>query len=186
MNSPARDTADSTVIDESACRAYIREIREILGVDLFAMIVDGSGQTLWTDDPVRADQLTAGLRRMPTPNGDRRMVIVSPAWAIVQLPLRAGSNRQIEIDSTLTASWLRPSLAAQTPSEVDDILALPAQESELHNTLATLCTQWRRRAGLAALAVYLPERDLLTNTCWAPCTYSTPVAINYCRSCRAR
>ena len=41
MNAQISNAADPLVIDESACRAYMREIREILGVDLFAMVVDG-------------------------------------------------------------------------------------------------------------------------------------------------
>ncbi len=195
---PAADaSADAPVVDESACRAYVREIRELLGVDLIAIVVDADAATLWTDDPARADQLAPGLRRMPRPDDEARLQVLSSAWVAVQLPLQVSSTgslalrlvihdevrpelsniqeltkqpleclaRQIEIDSTLTASWLRPSIEVQTHTEVDDLLALPAKEHDLGHTLQSLCDQWCRRAGLIALAIYLPDRNVLVSNC---------------------
>lgn len=197
MNTPGEEATDALVIDESACRVYVREIREILGVDLFAMVVDATGATLWSDDQVRADQLAPELGRVPSPDGDARMQVINSAWTVVQLPMQVSSDRplalrlmihdevrpnlqniesvtrqpleclarQIEIDSTLTASWLRPPLEVQTLTEVNDLLALPARDHELRNRLLALCEQWRQSAGLAALAVYLPDRNLLVSDC---------------------
>ena len=73
MNHPGEETVDAPVIDESACRAYVREIRDLLSVDLFALVVDAGGSTLWTDDPNRADQLVQGLRKVRAPDGEASM-----------------------------------------------------------------------------------------------------------------
>lgn len=197
MNAQGPDVAEPLVVDESACRAYVREIQEILRVDMFAMVVDGSAKTLWTDDSVRADQLAAALRRLPAPGKETATHVINSSWVVVELPMPTNNDRhlalrlvihdevrpvqkdiesltkqpleclarQIEIDSSLTTSWLSPPLEIQTQTELDDLLALPARESELNNTLTSLCRQWRRRAELVALAIYLPERGLLVHDC---------------------
>ncbi|MGD8324533.1 MAG: bifunctional diguanylate cyclase/phosphodiesterase [Gammaproteobacteria bacterium] len=195
MKPTRQAVSEPLVIDESACHAYVTEIREILGVDLFAIVVDVTGRPLWTDDPLRSEQLQSALRRVPPPDQIPCRQPISAGWTVVQLPMRVSSDRplalrlaihdeirpelsdvesvtkqpleclarQIQINSALTASWLHPSIDLQSHTEVDDLLAVPARDSELGSTLEALCRQWRARAGLAALAVHLPERDLLVS-----------------------
>jgi diguanylate cyclase (GGDEF)-like protein len=197
MDNSATQPTDPLIIDEHACRAYVSEMRELLGVDLFAMVCDGTGRMLWTNNIVRTEQLAPALRRVPPPGCDARLQVLTSSWVVVELPIQLASKRslalrliihdevrpalqdvqsltkepllclarQIEINSTLTASWLRPSIELQTQTEVDDLLALPARESELQSTLLSLCRQWRRRAGLAGLAIFLPDREILVSDC---------------------
>ena len=152
MHDSATHTSDPLVIDQQACRAYAREIREILGVDLFAIVCDATGSALWTDDLIRSDQLSPALRRVPPPGGEPRLQVLTSSWAVVEIPLRVASARalalrliihdevrpnledvtsltrqpveclarQIEINSTLTASWLRPSDEQHPDDAVDD------------------------------------------------------------------
>jgi len=68
MNRPGNSADTALIVDDSACAVYAREIRNLLGVDMFAVIVDSQGNELWTNDEIRLGQFTPPRRTGTRPS----------------------------------------------------------------------------------------------------------------------
>lgn len=194
MNGPGNAADAALIIDDSACTVYAREIRNLLGVDMFSVLVDSHGNVLWTDDNIRAGHRAHQLRQLPAPSDRSHMQPMSANWCAYQLPIELGPEallalrlvlhddappelndlefllgqtlecfrRQLQIDSSLTSATAENTRLMKTVSVPEELITLEFDEVGLPKTMAKLCRRWRRKFGVAGVAVNLRDYDLLT------------------------
>jgi len=133
MNRPGNSADTALIVDDSACAVYAREIRNLLGVDMFAVIVDSQGNELWTNDEIRLGQHAHRLRQLPGPSEKPHVHSLATNWYAYQLP--------IELAPAIRLA-LRLALHDESPPDLDDL------EFVLGQTLECLRRQIQIDSGL--------------------------------------